>query len=77
MNTFHPLYVDNQGRNVKPLYGLHVFQQIGRAVHRNTAPEISIEDLIANATRAVARIRWRFTAEGQEVIAVRPPVSST
>jgi len=28
-------------------------------------PQLSIEDLIANETRAVARIRWRFAPPGQ------------
>ena len=58
-------YLDHQGRRGSPLHGPDGFRQVVRAAHRTTTPQLSIEDLIANETRAVARIRWRFTPPGQ------------
>jgi len=58
-------YLDHQGRDGEPLHGPDGFRQVVRAAHRTTAPQLSIEDLVVNETRAVARIRWRFTSQGQ------------
>jgi len=59
-------YVDHQGRHGSPLRGPDGFRLVVHAANRSTKPEISIEDLIADETRAVARLRWRFVeaAEG-------------
>lgn len=57
-----PSYFDHQGRRGTPLRGPDGFQQVVHAAHRTATPDLSIEDLIANETRAVARIRWRFTS---------------
>jgi hypothetical protein len=59
-------YLDHQGRGGVPLHGPDGFQQVIRAAHRSATPHLSIEDVIANETRAVARIRWRFTPPGPE-----------
>jgi hypothetical protein len=58
-------YLDHQGRSGVPLHGPDGFQHVVRAAHRSTTPHLSIEDVIANETRAVARIRWRFTDPSQ------------
>jgi len=58
-------YLDHQGRDGVPLHGPDGFQQVVRAAHRSTTPQLKVEDVIANETRAVARIRWRFTPPGQ------------
>src|SRR5213592_2889700 len=58
-------YVDHQGRGGLPLHGPDGFQQVVRAAHRSTTPQLLVEDVIANETRAVARIRWRFAPPGQ------------
>jgi predicted SnoaL-like aldol condensation-catalyzing enzyme len=58
-------YMDHQGRGGLPLQGPAGFQQVVRAAHRNTTPHLLIEDVIANETRAVARIHWRFASPGQ------------
>jgi predicted ester cyclase len=58
-------YIDHQGRRGSPLHGPDGFRQVVRAAHRTATPELSIEDLIANEARAVARLRWRFTESDQ------------
>ena len=58
-------YLDHQGHGGVPLHGPEGFQQVVRAAHRSTAPQLSIEDIFGDETRAVARVRWRFTAPGQ------------
>jgi len=60
-----PSYIDHQGRSGLPLHGPDGFQQVVRAAHQSTTPQLLVEDLIANETRAVARIRWRFAPPGQ------------
>ena len=59
-------YVDHQGRDGMPLHGPDGFQQVVRAAHRSTKPELFVEDVIAHETRAVARIRWRFASPGPD-----------
>lgn len=58
-------YLDHQGRRGVPLHGPDGFRQVVRAAHRSTAPEVIIEDMISDDTRAVARVRWRFTPGGE------------
>jgi hypothetical protein len=58
-------YLDHQGRGGVPLHGLDGFRQVVRAAHRSTTPQLLVEDLIANETRAVVRICWRFAPPGQ------------
>ena len=58
-------YVDHQGRGGIPLHGSHGFEQVVRAARRSSAPQLSIEDLIATETRAVGRIHWRFSISTQ------------
>ncbi len=58
-------YLDHQGRGGEPLHGPDGFQEVVRAARRSTTPQLKIEDVIADETRAVARIRWRFTPPGQ------------
>ena len=58
-------YVDHQGRGGIPLHGSDGFEQVVRAARRSSAPQLSIEDLIATETRAVARIHWRFSISTQ------------
>jgi hypothetical protein len=41
---------------------------------RSTTPQVSIEDLIANETRAVARIRWRFKTPGLQDLTERETI---
>jgi hypothetical protein len=55
-------YRDHQGRGGVPLPGPEGFRQVVRAAHRNTTPQVFIEDMISDETRAVARIRWRFSS---------------
>jgi len=59
-------YEDHQGRHGSPLRGPDGFRLVVRAANRSTTPEISIEDVIADETRAVARLHWRFTESDQE-----------
>lgn len=54
-------YLDHQGRRGMPLNGPEGFRQVVRAANWDTTPQLSIEDLVTDETRAVARIRWRFT----------------
>jgi hypothetical protein len=68
------IYLDHQGRGGTPLHGPHGFEQVVRAAHRSTTPLVSIEDLIATETRAVARIRWRFKTPGQEDLTERETI---
>lgn len=58
-------YVDHQGRHGAPLSGPHGFEQVVRAAHRNTAPQLIVQDMIVSDTRAVARIRWRFSPSAE------------
>ncbi len=58
-------YLDHQGRGGVPLHGPDGFQQVVRAAHRSTTPQLLVEDVITNETRAVARIRWLFAPPGQ------------
>jgi hypothetical protein len=67
-------YLDHQGRRGSPLHGPDGFRQVVRAAHRTTTPQLSIEDLIADETRAVARIRWRFTESDQADFAERETI---
>lgn len=60
-----PSYVDHQGRAGVPLRGLEGFRKVVGAAHRSTTPQLSIEDVIADEARAVARVRWRFVPPGQ------------
>lgn len=60
-----PTYIDHQGRGGVPLHGLDGFREVVRAVHRDTTPEVWIEDIVAEESRAAARLRWRFGAPGQ------------
>lgn len=57
-------YVDHQGRGGAPLHGLDGFREVVRAAHRDTTPEVCIEDLVADESRAAARLRWRFRTPG-------------
>ncbi|MEQ9401906.1 MAG: nuclear transport factor 2 family protein [Longimicrobiales bacterium] len=59
-----PSYVDHQGRSGAPLHGPAGFQKVVRAANRTVAPRISVEDVICDETRVVARLRWTFTAPG-------------
>lgn len=59
-------YLDHQGRHGSPLRGTEGFELVVRAAHRSCAPRLSIEDVIADETRAVARILWRFPEPGHE-----------
>ena len=67
-------YLDHQGHGGESLHGPDGFQHVVRAAHRTTAPQLSIEDLVVNETRAVARIRWRFTPQGQGDVTERETI---
>ena len=63
-----PSYVDHQGRGGEPLYGPDGFREVVRAAHRDTAPEVWIEDIVADEFRAAARVGWRFNVPGQRSV---------
>jgi SnoaL-like domain len=67
-------YLDHQGRAGLPLHGPDGFKQVVRAAHRSTRPELLVEDVIANETRAVARIRWRFAPSDQTDVVERETI---
>ena len=67
-------YLDHQGRGGSPLHGPDGFQQVVRAAHRSTTPQLKVEDVIADETRAVARIRWRFAPPGQGDVVERETI---
>jgi predicted ester cyclase len=67
-------YIDRQGRSGSALHGPDGFRQVVRAAHRTTAPHLSIEDLIADETRAVARLRWRFVESGKGNVTERETI---
>ena len=67
-------YLDHQGRGGEPLHGPDGFEQVVRAAHRTTAPQLSVEDLIVDGTRAAARIRWRFTSQDQGYVTERETI---
>jgi len=55
-------YVDYQGRGGSPLHGPTGFRQVVRAAHRTAAPQVSIEDLVTDSTRAATRLNWVFSS---------------
>ncbi len=57
-------YVDHQGRSGSPLHGPAGFKKVVGAANRTVAPQISVEDVICDVTRVVARLRWTFTSPG-------------
>jgi hypothetical protein len=67
-------YVDHQGRRGSPLHGPDGFRKVVRAAHRTTTPQLSIVDLIADETRAVARLSWRFTESDQGNVTERETI---
>jgi hypothetical protein len=67
-------YLDHQGRGGEPLHGPDGFKQVVRAAHRTAAPQLWVEDLIVNGTRAAARIRWRFASQDQTNVTERETI---
>ena len=61
-------YVDHQGRGGVPLRGQDGFREVVRAAHRDTTLEVWMEDIVADESRAAARVRWRFRGPGQESV---------
>lgn len=55
-------YVDHQGRRGRALYGPDGFRQVVRAAHRTAAPQVAIADVVAEAGRVAARLRWVFSS---------------
>lgn len=59
-----PSYVDHQGRSGSPLRGPAGFQEVVAAANRSVTPEVRVEDVIVDATRVSARLRWTFASPG-------------
>jgi hypothetical protein len=60
-------YLDHQGLG-SPLTGPSGFRSIVQAARSAGALDVWIEDLIVAKDRAAARLRWRRTPEGADVI---------
>lgn len=68
--VLHPDYLDHQGLGGQPLRGRDGFTTVVTAARRGCAVlDVTVEDLIEQADRAAARLRWvcvRATGESAE-----------
>lgn len=68
-STVAPNYLDHQGLGGQVIHGVEGFAQVVHVARLGyVSLEVSIEDLIAEGNRAVARIRWQGTrTTGEQV----------
>lgn len=65
--TVHPDYLDHQGLGGEPIHGTGGFATVVMTARSGyEALEVTVEDLIEEADRAAARLRWRGARPSRE-----------